>query len=72
MIAQEHFLNIMVLWDIYTYGKAIMFLLTAFLLQIILYYLLHISSWWNSESIYSNTEKKKTHTEMFIEFALTI
>lgn len=44
MIAQEHFLNIMVLWDIYTYGKAIMFLLTAFLLQIILYYLLHISS----------------------------
>lgn len=44
MIAQEHFLKIMGLWDIYTYGKAIMFLLTAFLLQIILYYLLHISS----------------------------
>ena len=63
MIAQEHFLKIMGLWDIYTYSKATMFLLTAFLLQIVLYYLLHISSRWNSESIYSNTEKK-THWDV--------
>ena len=72
MIAQEHFLKFMGLWDIYTYGKATMFLLTAFLLQIVLCYLLHVSSRWNSESIYFNTEKKKKHIEMFIEFALTI